>query len=396
MKIRKKVFYEIYSWIDDPEIIFLIGPRQVGKTTLLFQIQKQIEQEKKGRTFFYTFEDFQFLSACNETPKNLLFDIGEISENEKIYVFLDEIQYLDNPSQFLKYIFDLHKKNIKLIISGSSAFYIDNHFTDSLAGRKIIFPISPLSFPEFLEFSGKKSPDDFSKLPVFRKTEYMNLFEEYSLYGGYPRVVLEKNHKKKETLLLELLNSYLKKDVLEQNIRNIQKFYDFLRILAEQTSQMYNKNELAKTLQVSTSLIENYEIILQKTFFLSFLKPFHRKLKKEITKMPKIFFTDSGIRNMLLRNFSGFRDRMDRGELFEQMCFQLLREKDPDLRFWRTQQGYEIDFILPQKKQAIEVKFNISKTGKEKYKILFQEAYSDFSYQEICFENILEKIPSHS
>jgi len=78
------------------------------------------------------------------------------------------------------------------------------------------------------------------------------------------------------------------------------------------------------------------------------------------------------------------------------MCFQLLREKDSDLRFQRTQQGYKIDFILPQKKQAIEVKLNISKTGKARHKTLFQEAYSDFSYQEICFENILQKILSHS
>lgn len=386
--MKRRFFSEIWSWIESPEILFLIGPRQVGKTTLLEQIKERVEQEKKGKTYFYTFEDFSFLQACNTDPKNLLWDIGDIKKGEKVYVFLDEVQYLDDPSRFLKYIFDTKKESIKLVISGSSSFYLDDRFRDSLAGRKIIFPITPLSFSEFLQFRQKKVFPEFSDMPDFRRTEYFSLLEEYAIFGGYPRVVLEPEVEKKKRLLQELVFSFLKKDVLEQNIRKQDKFYDFLRILSDQYGQMYNKQEIGKLLQISSPTVEEYGSILQKTFMIDLLKPFHKKVNKEIKKMPKIFFHDSGIRNLLTKNFEKFESRSDRGELFEQLCFQILRDQEDELFFWRTQAGQEIDFIIPGKKQALEVKFNIRKLGKEKHRKSFLSSYPEFSYREISSENI--------
>ncbi len=143
-----------------------------------------------------------------------------------MYVFIDEIQYLKNPSNFLKYIFDQYKSKIKLIVSGSSSFYIDDEFKDSLAGRKIIFPINSLSFDEFLDFKDIPAiPEE--NFPKHRRKEYEIYLEEYMTYGGFPRIVLEKNKEMKKILLSELVNAYLKKDVFEQNIKNISNFMLF-------------------------------------------------------------------------------------------------------------------------------------------------------------------------
>ena len=142
------------KYFKDPETLIFTGPRQAGKTTILKQLQDLLHKENK-KTYFLNLEDPDYLTLLNESPKNL-FKIFPLDLKKKSFVFIDEIQYLNNPSNFLKYFYDEYQGKIKLLVSGSSAFYLDKRFKDSLVGRKKIFNVFTISFREFLRFKNEE------------------------------------------------------------------------------------------------------------------------------------------------------------------------------------------------------------------------------------------------
>ena len=144
MTIKRDIIKEVENYLKSDEMLIFVGARQAGKTTILKQIKEDIESNGCV-CYFLNLEDPQYLSLLDEHPRNLL-KIFTLDLEAKSFVFIDEIQYLKDPSNFLKYIYDEYQGKIKLIVSGSSAFYIDKKFKDSLAGRKKIFHVSTLSF----------------------------------------------------------------------------------------------------------------------------------------------------------------------------------------------------------------------------------------------------------
>lgn len=184
----RKYFEAIYHDTHDEKIVLLTGARQVGKTTLMRQIQDRLEQDRH-ETVWLSLEDPDILRVLDSHPRELLSLIG--SRSEKIYVCIDEFQYLRDPSGFLKYHSDLSGDRVKIIATGSSAFYLDTKFHDSLAGRKWLHEILPLDFSEWLGITGQEHLVR-DTLEVARNTSYMRsgeilrLYEEYILYGGYP------------------------------------------------------------------------------------------------------------------------------------------------------------------------------------------------------------------
>uniref|UniRef100_A0A7C4THL8 AAA family ATPase n=1 Tax=candidate division WOR-3 bacterium TaxID=2052148 RepID=A0A7C4THL8_UNCW3 len=146
--IFRDIIDDLRRFLNSDDILLLTGARQAGKTSILRFLQEELN-EKKARTFFLNLEDPDYLRLINQSPKNL-FKIFPISLKEKTFVFIDEVQYLKNPTNFLKYFYDEYQGKIKIIASGSSAFYLDKKFKDSLVGRKLIFPVRTLSFREFL------------------------------------------------------------------------------------------------------------------------------------------------------------------------------------------------------------------------------------------------------
>jgi len=140
--VKRNIWSRCKKYLERKEILLIIGARQTGKTTLLRAIASHLEQEG-GKAFFLTLESPLLLAALNENPENIFKYIPR-SEQQK-YLLLDEVQYLQNPSKFLKYIYDIYSDTIKLVVSGSSAFYIDRSFKDSLAGRKRIIELFPFS-----------------------------------------------------------------------------------------------------------------------------------------------------------------------------------------------------------------------------------------------------------
>ena len=368
MSIIRDVTIKAQKYIDDDRIIILVGARQAGKTTILKQLQK-ILKEKNNLVYFLNLEDPEWLGLLNKSPKNL-FKIFPININQKNFLIIDEIQYLNNPTSFLKYFWDEHRNKIKIIVSSSSAFYIDKNFKDSLVGQKKIFYVRTLSFREFLRFKNKDnlSKKNFQEISLSERDEITANYYEYMIYGGYPRVVLSPIQEKKD-ILRDIAYSYIKKDIYESNIRQDETFYRLFKILASQVGNLVNTSELAGTLGVSRTSIDNYLYIMQKSFHIALVKPFFKNIRKELTKMPKVYFWDTGLRNFFVSNFDGLEGREDKGRLLENITFRELAEKYPidEIKFWRTAQGNEIDFII-EDNLAYEVKINAQKFKESHYK----------------------------
>ena len=269
LKMYKRYLYKkVQAHLSKKHISLITGPRQVGKTTLMLQLHNELIAQSK-KSFFLSLEDKEIRNGFNVHPEQLFNYIPPVNKNEKYYIFIDEIQYLDDPSNFLKYIFDNYRENIKLIVSGSSSFYIDNKFTDSLAGRKRIFMLPTLSFPEFIEFKNRGELVEYVNtgiLPGIYKKELDKLMHEYLIYGSYPELVLEPNSESKKELLKELGTSYIKKDIIDSDIKSPELYYQILRLLANQTASLYNINSIGKVLKKSNQTIESYVNTMLKSF----------------------------------------------------------------------------------------------------------------------------------
>lgn len=393
---ERKLLKEIIEHLPEKEFTIISGARQTGKTTLLNQLAEKLKQNNEAVTVL-TLEDQSILSRLNQHPENL-FEFAIRPEGKRLYVLLDEIQYLNNPSNFLKLLYDKHHQSLKIVATGSSAFYIDRKFTDSLAGRKRLFVLYTLAFDEFLTFrTGNDSLKD--ELTAIRtrnnylspkRSELETYFNEYLIYGGYPAVALADSVNRKTQMLNEITSSYLKRDVIESNVQDQEKFYYLTLLLAQQTGSLVNVNELSKTLRLSTTAVENYLYILRKCFHLHLLRPWFRNIRKELVKMPKIYFHDLGFRNALIKQFNPIEQRPDKGMLIENYAYIRLREiwGNDTLHYWRTADGQEIDFIILNSFDegiAMEIKFDEAGVNPMKYS-RFQEAYPSFQLTHKAFK----------
>ncbi|WP_426327157.1 ATP-binding protein [Pedobacter sp. R-06] len=394
---RSEALKSLKGHLSKPQHTIVIGPRQIGKTTLVKQLAEELNQAHE-LVYYLTFEDPAILEAVNHHAENIFnYTIlpANVEEGKRLYIIIDEVQYAKDPSNFLKLLYDKYAPKLKIIATGSSAFYIDKSFKDSLAGRKKIFEFFPLAFDEFLHFKGEDNLisewEQMKKRAAYQglqRNRINSLFDEYLVYGGYPAVVLADTEQEKQEMLKELVNSYMKKDALEAGIKEELKFFQLARLLADQTGNLVNNHELGNTLQMASSTVENYIYLMQKTFIVQLLSPFYGNVRKELTKMQKIYFSDNGLRNALLNNFSRLNDRADKGELLENYTYCRLRQLfDTDnLHFWRTADGNEVDFIVEKhlkKGIAYEVKYNDVQFKPTKYK-KFLEAYPNFDLKCIC------------
>ncbi|MFO7924335.1 MAG: ATP-binding protein [Bacteroidales bacterium] len=386
--IQRKIFEELKSHLKSKEYSILTGARQTGKTTLLRQLEEFCKQEHLPYVFL-NLENKNILSELDQTPLNILKFLPET--DKRIFVFVDEVQYLEDASNFLKLLYDEHSQKIKIVATGSSAFYIDDSFRDSLAGRKKLFHLYTCSFNEYLYLSGnqelleeknriEKVDDSKSILIGYLK----NAWETYMVYGGYPAIITEPDKQEKVNRLKEIRDSFLKRDMLESGVNNEIAFYNLIRIIAGQCGSLINVNELASTLRIRRETVVNYLTILQKCFHIAMVRPFYKNLRKELVKMPKVFMLDNGLRNCLVNNFNLLYTRTDRGELWENTVFRILADVlgSDEIRYWRTIGGNEVDFVLPDINNsfAVEAKFDKNQIKKKKFKI-FENTYPNITLQ---------------
>lgn len=395
MSIIRDAAIKAEKFFKSDEILLFTGSRQAGKTTILRQLQKKIAEKEKN-IFFLNLEDLEYLDLLNKTPKNI-FKVFPINLKSRNYVFIDEVQYLKNPSNFLKYLFDEYKGKIKIIASGSSAFYLNKKFKDSLAGRKKIFYVPTLNFREFLRFKNESDLEkkNFSGLSISEAEKISVYYREFMVYGGYPLVVLADSEQAKEDALREIAFSYIKKDIYEANIRQEEVFYKLFKILASQIGGLINSSELSNTLGVSKTSVDNYLYVMRKSFHIALLAPFYKNTRKELTKMPKIYFNDLGLRNFFSNDLRIFEDRDDKGALLENAVFKQLYEfyERDQLKFWRTVSKNEVDFIVNEK-EALEAKVNPRSFKALKYYKFFK-LYPDFKLSVVSIDKIEDKIFGH-
>jgi len=383
----------------------ITGARQVGKTSLLRQLYNSL-QENNEEVMFLNLEDKELLSSLNHNAKSVFRRIRTIplkiiegKTKKRIYLLIDEIQYLEDPTNFLKLLYDEYEYNMKIVATGSSAFYIDEKFRDSLAGRKRVFHLYPLSFNEFLIFKRKKKINKeigyIVSEPSYISEYHIDIYallQEYLTYGGYPAVVLENNEEEKRILLNELKNSYLRKDIIEAGVNKEAKFLMLIQILADQIGNLVNKNELGNTIGLDNKTVERYTYILEKCFHIDMVKPFYKNLRKELTKMSKVYFNDIGLRNAILGRFDRPFFRMDKGEVLENFIYNQLRIKHDqhDVKYWRTSSGNEVDFIIEESYNqgyALEVKWECDNFKLSKYK-KFIQTYPNYPLTCIDSRNI--------
>ncbi len=410
---KRLIYNDILNHLEKKEFTIITGARSTGKTTILLEIYKQLKTKKKN-VWFVSFENEEILRSINQHPEKLFQFTDQpssiLEENqeysERIIVLIDEIQYANNPSNFLKYLYDQYNPNLKIIATGSSAFYLDKKFKDSLAGRKRIFVLKTLNFEEYLIFKEKHTLinelheiRNRDKYLSINYNKLLQLFDDFLNYGGYPAVVLSKSKEEKIEKLTELKNAYIKRDLTESGVNNETAFYSLMVLLSGQTGNMLNKNEYAKLLRIDNKTIENYIFILQKCFYISLVRPFYTNIKKELIKMPKIYFNDLGLRNILINRFYTIENREDKGQILENYTYIRLNElySEDDIKFWRTTQQNEVDFIVTEsyrKGKAIEVKYNAATLKSSKYNA-FKKYYPNYPLQYICYktENLNIALP---
>jgi len=369
--IQRQLFPKIITHVKKPEITLIVGARQVGKTVLLNMLKEWLMSKKKvspKNILYFNLDivrDWEFFQ--NQT--NFIEFLKEQSQKEKIYVLVDEAQRVPDCSRFFKGVYDSNL-NIKLILTGSTSLELKTRFKESLTGRKQVFHLYSFSFNEFLEAKDKKLVELLKKkneISEISKKKILELFREYTVWGGYPRVVFAKTRQEKIAILAEIYSSYIEKDIVGLlEIKNRLGFSKLVKLLAGQIGQLVNVNELANSLNLDRETVERYLKALEETFIITPLLPYFKNPRQEIVKQNKIYFNDTGIRNYALENFSSLSERLDAGLLLENALFrEILLALDifQKIRFWRTKQGAEVDFLVLEREKIvpIEVKLNIKK-----------------------------------
>ncbi len=397
----RKILNSLQQFLGKQEVIIIHGARQTGKTTLLKLIIEKLIKEKnviKEDIFYFDLEDFELLELLNKGHKEVIAYIrsrtGGVGGGRRVYLLLDEVQYLSRPSSLLKLLHD-HYAWLQIIVSGSSSFQIKTKFKDSLAGRAVDFELFPLDFQEFLVF--KDAGFDLSKSSTFESElankELGRLYKEYLIYGGYPKVVLEDSIEGKAVYLKQVIDTYIKKDIRDLGrIRDVNRFNKLLRVLADKSGALLNCSELSNTVGISRSTIEGYLFIMENTYVLKLVPPFFTNLRSEISKMPKIFFEDTGVANLLKYGF--FLDKLE-GGLFENSLYCSLRALAGRgfINYWRTKQKAEIDFVVNFSTQKIPVEAKLSYPQKSSANLIsFLDKYKErqawvISLDKLSFSN---------
>ncbi|MDA8157584.1 MAG: ATP-binding protein [Deltaproteobacteria bacterium] len=368
MFIKRTAYDYILEHLSAKEITFITGPRQAGKTTIMEAVNSELK--KRGEKTLFLSLDFEKDAPYFKSQISLIDKINlETGGKDRAFVFIDEIQRKENAGLFLKGIYDMHLPH-KFIVSGSGSLELKEKIHESLAGRKRIFEVNPLSFKEFVNFkTDYKYADRLSDYFKIEKETAKKLLLEYLNYGGYPRVAIEETFAKKTGIINEIFQSYIEKDISYLlNVEKIDAFKHLIRILASQSGKLININELSTTLGISAPTIKNYISYAEKTFILRLVTPFYRNIRSEITKSPAVYFNDTGLRNFSIGQFGNIDYFDSAGFIFQNFVFNVLYDKfkygNSSVHFWRSKDGGEVDFVIDKGNEIIPAEAKASELKK--------------------------------
>lgn len=374
MKIQRHIQERIQESIKPGVVTVLYGPRQVGKTTLLRDIQKVYPPEIVLDVNVDLIRHREIFSSQDE--RSMQSFLGE-----KKYVFIDEAQRIENIGLNLKILVD-SMPHVAFVVTGSASLDLVNKMAEPLTGRKRVFWVYPFSFAELRDHFGK--------------FETVSQLERWLRFGSYPKAVTLNSDADRELYVSEVVSSYLYRDVLEfSGIRKPKLVLNLLRLLAFQIGSEVSITELAGTLGASRDTVEKYLDLLEKSFVLYNVTGFSRNLRKEITKTSRYYFYDVGVRNALIENMNDLDVRNDAGMLWENyLAMERIKHHrnggtSSNYYFWRTWDQKEIDWVEERggKLCGYEFKWG-NKLSKEPRD--WRETYPEASYETVNRENFTQ------
>lgn len=333
----------------------ITGMRQVGKTFLLQHLFSLIASENK---IFLDFENPLnrkiFEEEDYDAVWNNLKPLG-ITNTQKAYIFLDEVQHLKSIGSVAKYLSD--HWDVKFFLTGSSSYYLKNLFPESMSGRKLIFEVYPLTFHEFLLFKGvaRTSATSFADKAKYKNQishqKLLPYYLEYLEYGGFPKIVLTDSPERKKKMLSEIFTSYFELDVKSlADFAQNSKLRDLILLLIPRVGSRIEISKLSQSLGISRQTVYSYLAFLEDTYFIGLLSKFSNSIDRQAAGAQKLYLCDSGMANFL--------GKPSEGQLFEQSVFQNLRPNFT-LDFYNKGES-EVDFIV-DKKIALEIKTTVSR-----------------------------------
>lgn len=351
------------------KVIAILGPRQVGKTTLLSQLSIPASE-----TLWLNCDNIDDCQALeNQTTTELQHLVGQ-----KRFVIIDEAQRVKNIGLTLKMMADIFRHSVQVIVTGSSSLELANQINEPATGRIFEYRLYPFSLAELSQHTSAR--------------EEQRLLEQRLIYGCYPEVVTHPDQAKR--ILTTIANNYLYKDLLNYNgIRKPEILSRLLQALAIQMGEQVSYNELSRLLGVDRATVESYIDLLEKCFVIFRLPSYSGNLRTELRHNRKVYFYDNGIRNAIISNFAPINLRTDAGALWENMMLSerikhnAYRQSYAQIYFWRTQAQQEIDFIEIEDgvMQAYEFKFNPKKMPRAPK--AFSDTYPDALFHVVTPDN---------
>ncbi|MFB6340943.1 ATP-binding protein [Saccharicrinis sp. FJH62] len=360
----------IIKKLQSNKVVIVFGARRVGKTVLVKELLEKIDEPVLSLNGEDIYVHDKLAIRSVENYKQLL---GSYK-----FLYIDEAQKIPEIGSKLKLMID-EIEDLKIIISGSSSFDIHKDAGEPLTGRKYSFNLYALSENEYNQIE-----NNFEKIDKVR---------ERLILGNYPELLQIPDREDKIDYLNEMVSSYLLKDILVyENIKNSQKIFNLLRLIAFQIGGEVSLQELGKQLGISKNTVEKYLDLLSKVFILHKVEGFSRNLRKEITKNSRWYFLDNGIRNAVIANFNPIESRNDVGALWEnymiseRLKYQENNRLSSNNYFWRTYEQQEIDWVEERDGSLFGYEFKW-KESKIKIPKQWKNAYPDSSFEVINKDN---------
>ncbi|WP_428223919.1 ATP-binding protein [Flavobacterium sp.] len=373
---KRAIFDDINTSLQPNKVLILLGARRVGKTQLINQYLKT------------TKDKFLHLNGEDSVDVRLLEDRSvanyqRLLQNVDLLV-IDEAQNVPDIGLILKLIVD-SIDGIKVLATGSSMFDLSNQLGEPLVGRKNTLYLYPFAQLELANYENYKQTTEKLEIRL--------------VYGAYPELEHLESTYEKQKYLREMVNSYLLKDILTfDGIKNSNKIYDLLRLIAFQIGKEVSLQELGNQLQMSKNTVERYLDLLTKVFILFKVEGFSRNLRKEVTKSSRWYFYDNGIRNAIIQNFNTFQNRTDIGDLWENYLVSERRKKQQyhnmprNNYFWRTYDQQELDWLEENAEDLAGFEFKWNESKKAKVPTAFAKAYPDATFEVVNRKNYLDFI----
>lgn len=375
--IPRKLEKYLEKTLKPGRVWMLFGARRVGKTQL---VTNYLAGQTGQKWFSAHGEDRDVADLLTSRSATRLRQAFGAHDG----FFLDEAQAIPEVGLALKLLVDLLPE-LKVIVTGSSAFRLDQMLGQPLTGRRSVHYLHPVTVEEIREWKGPTAPS--------------GMLSDLLTYGSYPEVLQIGPPEERREYLRQLVEDYLFQDILAfDQLRNAKKLRDLTTLVAHQIGSELSLNELANTLQINKNTVERYLDLLEKSFVLFRIGGFSRNLRKEVSKSKRYYFVDNGIRNAVIDQFQPLELRVDRGGLWENFFVnerrRLLayhRDSTRDF-FWRTYDQQEIDRVeidSLDRIHAFECKWN---DKSRRIPTAWKKAYPDTPVHFVTPKNFMDHL----